>query len=146
MIRYALRCENRHDFDGWFRSSEGFETLKAAGQVACAACGSRRIEKALMAPAVPRDPPAGPASPAPSQPLSQPQTAAEAALDRLRRHVEANSDYVGVSFADEARAIHEGRAPHRAIHGEARPDDARKLIEDGVPVAPLPFIPRQKAN
>lgn len=148
MIRYALRCENSHDFDGWFRSSEGFEGLRAAGQVVCAQCGSTRIEKALMAPSVPRDAageapsPATPQSPA----LSRPRNPTEAALERLRRHVEANSDYVGVSFADEARAIHEGRAPHRAIHGEARPDDARKLIEDGVPVAPLPFIPRQKAN
>lgn len=145
MIRYDLRCENGHDFDGWFRSSESFETMRAAGQVQCTQCGSGDVEKALMAPALPREAEAAPAGQQPPR-LSGPRSPAEAALDRLRRHVEANSDYVGMSFADEARAIHEGRSPHRAIHGEARPDDARRLIEDGVPVTPLPFMPRQKAN
>lgn len=145
MIRYALRCENRHDFDGWFRSSDGFETMRAAGQVACAECGSIIVEKALMAPSVPKDGATG-VVPAAPQPLSHPQTPAETAIDKLRRHIEANSDYVGVRFVDEARAMHEGRSPHRAIHGEARADDARKLVEDGVPIAPLPFVPRQKAN
>ncbi|MBU3029914.1 DUF1178 family protein [Paracoccus marinaquae] len=142
MIRYNLRCEHRHDFDGWFRSSEGFETMRAAGQIACAQCGSTSVEKALMAPAVPKETPAAADAPR----LSEPQSPAEAALAELRHHIETNSDYVGLRFADEARAIHEGRSPHRAIHGEARADDARKLVEDGVPVAPLPFVPRQKAN
>lgn len=137
MIRYALRCEQGHDFDGWFRSADDFDRLNGAGQVVCAVCGSARVEKALMAPAVP----------ARAAPLSTPtEAAAKTPLERLREHVEANSDYVGMSFAAEARAMHEGRAPGRAIHGEARADEARKLIEDGVPVAPLPFIPRQKAN
>ncbi|MDP5307258.1 DUF1178 family protein [Paracoccus spongiarum] len=149
MIRYALRCDKRHDFDGWFRSSEGFESLRRAGQVVCAQCGSTQVEKALMAPAVPKeaaDQPAAPAAQPSSHPLSRPRSAAEAALASLRRHVEANSDYVGMNFVAEARAMHEGAAPHRAIHGEARPDEARKLIEDGAPVAPLPFLPRQKSN
>lgn len=135
MIRYALRCDQGHDFDGWFRSSEAFETTRAAGHVACTQCGSAKVEKSLMAPAVPagrKDEPA--------------QNPVEAALQALRQQVEANSDYVGLKFVDEARAMHEGRAPSRAIHGEARPDEARKLIEEGVPVAPLPFIPRQKTN
>ena len=136
MIRYALRCTKGHDFDGWFRSSDAFEAMRKSAQVACAECGSTEVEKSLMAPSVP----------AKDKPLSAPATPAESAMDQLRRHVEKNSDYVGLKFADEARAIHEGRSPGRAIHGEARPEDARKLIEDGVPVAPLPFIPRQKAN
>ena len=136
MIRYALRCKNGHDFDGWFRSSDAFETMQRSAQVACAECGATEVEKSLMAPAVP----------AKDKPLSAPANPAETALDQLRRHVEKNSDYVGLKFADEARAIHEGRSPGRAIHGEARPEEAKKLIEDGVPVAPLPFIPRQKAN
>ena len=136
MIRYALRCAEGHEFDGWFRSSEGYDQMRAAGQVACSVCGSRDVAKALMAPAVPAETPA----------LTAPRSPAERALERLRRHIEANSDYVGLGFADEARAMHEGRAPTRAIHGEARPADARKLIEDGVPVAPLPFRPRQKTN
>jgi hypothetical protein len=139
MIRYALRCEHGHDFDSWFRSSAGFETMQSAGQVACAVCGSTKVSKALMAPSVPVDKPAAP-------PLTTPRNPAEAMLEKLRQHVEQNSDYVGLRFADEARAMHEGRSPSRAIHGEARPDEARKLIEEGVPVAPLPFTPRQKAN
>ncbi|RJE83356.1 DUF1178 family protein [Paracoccus onubensis] len=136
MIRYSLRCEKGHDFDGWFRSSEGFETMRAAGQVTCAQCGSADVAKALMAPSVPAE----------KARLDAPRNPAEQALEKLREHVEKNSDYVGLRFADEARAMHEGDRPTRAIHGEARPEEARKLIEDGVPVAPLPFIPRQKAN
>lgn len=135
MIRYALRCDQGHDFDGWFRSSEAFETTRAAGHVACTQCGSARVEKSLMAPAVPA-----------AKQAEAAMTPAEAALHALRRQVEANSDYVGLRFVDEARAMHEGRAPGRAIHGEAKLEEARKLIEDGVPVAPLPFVPRQKAN
>ncbi len=135
MIRYALRCDQGHDFDGWFRSSDAFETTRAAGHVACTQCGSAKVEKSLMAPAVPAARTAEPA-----------MNPVEAALHALRQQVEANSDYVGLKFVDEARAMHEGRAPARAIHGEARIEEARKLIEDGVPVAPLPFIPRQKTN
>ena len=135
MIRYALRCDKGHDFDGWFRSSDAFETTRAAGHVACTQCGSDKVEKSLMAPAVPVAKQAQPA-----------MTPAEAALHALRQQVEASSDYVGLKFVDEARAMNEGRTPGRAIHGEARIEDARKLIEDGVPVAPLPFIPRQKVN
>ncbi|MCF3972907.1 DUF1178 family protein [Paracoccus salsus] len=144
MIRYALRCKEGHDFDGWFRSSDAFETMRAAGQVACAQCGSNEVVKSLMAPSVPKDAPSR--SDGKARDLTEPRNPAEAALEKLRHHVEKNSDYVGVRFADEARAMHEGRSQHRAIHGEARPEEARKLIEDGVPVAPLPFIPRQKAN
>ncbi|MFC3629958.1 DUF1178 family protein [Paracoccus angustae] len=135
MIRYALRCDQGHDFDGWFRSSEAFDTTRAAGHVACTQCGSAKVEKSLMAPVV--------AAARQAEPAVNP---AEAALQALRRQVEANSDYVGLKFADEARAMHEGRAPTRAIHGEAKLEEARKLIEEGVPVAPLPFIPRQKTN
>lgn len=134
MIRYALRCDQGHDFDGWFRSSEAFETTRAAGHVACTQCGSAKVEKSLMAPAVAAKQAESAVNPV------------EAALQALRQQVEANSDYVGLKFVDEARAMHEGRAPTRAIHGEAKPEEARKLIEEGVPVAPLPFIPRQKTN
>ena len=140
MIRYALRCDKDHEFDGWYRSSEGFDSLNAAGQVACATCGSTRVTKALMAPAVPAER----AAAVPT--LTAPRDPAEAALEKLRAHVEANSDYVGLKFADQARAMHDGDMPSRPIHGEARPEDAKRLIEDGIPVAPLPFIPKQKAN
>lgn len=137
MIRYSLRCKNGHEFDGWFRSAAGFDTLRAAGQVACAVCGVSEVEKALMAPSVAADRP---------ERLTTPRNKAEQALGALRREIEANSDYVGLSFAAEARAMHEGRAPERAIHGEACPDEARKLLEDGIPVAPLPFLPKSRQN
>lgn len=135
MIRYDLRCENGHDFDGWFRNSEGFDALRKAGQVSCSYCASVKVEKALMAPGV-----------AVSRDLTAPRNPQERALEKLRDHVEANSDYVGMSFAAEARAMHEGDAPNRAIHGEARLEDAKKLLEDGIPVAPLPFRSRNCAN
>ncbi len=143
MIRYDLRCDEGHAFDGWFRSSDGFEALRDAGQVACATCGSTRVDRALMAPAV-TEARAPARAPAPS--LRDPRNAAEAALEALRRKVEASSDYVGLGFAEEARAMHEGSKPARAIHGEARPEEARRLIEEGVPIAPLPFRTRRQAN
>lgn len=144
MIRYALRCDKGHEFEGWFRSSDAFDLLAGAGQVACTLCGSCRVSKALMAPSLPDK--ARAASDAPATPEAGAEARAKAALARLRAEVEANSDYVGTRFADQARAMHDGDMPSRPIHGEARPDEARRLIEDGVPVAPLPFIPRQKTN
>lgn len=138
MIRYALRCDNGHDFDGWFRDSDGFDSLRVAGQVACTQCGSVAVEKAVMAPRV--------AKTAAAPALTAPRDSREAALEAMRRHVEAHSDYVGMSFAAEARAIHEGHAPERPIYGEAKLEEAKKLVEDGIPVAPLPFRPRQRVN
>ncbi len=106
--------------------------------VSCPECGSDRVEKSLMAPAV---------TPARRDALtSAPKSTVETALSALRREVEANSDYVGLNFAAEARAMHEGDTPQRPIYGEARLDEARKLLEDGVPVAPLPFLPPRKVN
>ncbi|WP_323042507.1 DUF1178 family protein [Gemmobacter sp.] len=137
MIRYDLRCDKGHAFDSWFASAAAYDRLAAAGHVACPDCGSTKVDKALMAPAVSR---------AEDRPLTAPRDPREEALADLRRQVEENSDYVGLSFAAEARAMHEGRIPERAIHGEAKPDEARKLIEDGVPVAPLPFTPSRKTN
>lgn len=144
MIRYALTCANDHGFESWFQSAEAFDRLAAAGHVACVTCGSTDIAKTLMAPAVR---PARAAAPeAEARPLSTPRTPAEEALAEIRRRIEENSDYVGLNFAAEARAMHEGTIPERSIYGEARPDDARKLVEDGIPVAPLPFRPARKAN
>jgi hypothetical protein len=79
-------------------------------------------------------------------PLAAPQDPREAALAELRRRIEENSEYVGMNFAAEARRIHDGDAPERSIYGEAKPDEAKRLIEDGVPVAPLPFLPKARAN
>jgi hypothetical protein len=137
MIRYALRCDKDHGFDSWFGSAESYDRLRAAGHVACPDCGSTTIDKALMAPNV---------TPSREPALAAPRDPREAALAELRRKVEENSEYVGLEFATEARRIHEGEAPERAIYGEAKLDDARRLIEDGVPVAPLPFLPKARAN
>jgi hypothetical protein len=78
--------------------------------------------------------------------LSRPANEAEQAIADLRRKVEDNSDYVGKDFVSQARAMHEGDAPGRAIHGEAKLDEAKALIEEGIPVLPLPFLPNRKTN
>ncbi|KFI32812.1 hypothetical protein CG51_19910 [Haematobacter missouriensis] len=138
MIRYTLKCDRDHAFESWFQSAGAFDALEKAGQLACPSCGSSKIGKALMAPAVkPTE--------QETRPLT-PRTEQEKLLAEVRRHLEENSEYVGMNFASEARAIHAGDAPDRAIYGEARAEEARSLIEDGVPVAPLPFLPTRKAN
>lgn len=137
MIRYALSCKDGHAFESWFKSASAYDALAGAGHVACPVCGSTEVTKALMAPAVATAAPAA---------LSEPANPMEEAMRALRRQVEENSEYVGMNFATEARRMHAGDAPERAIYGEARPDEAKRLIEDGVPVAPLPFFPARKAN
>ncbi|KFE35602.1 DUF1178 family protein [Thioclava atlantica] len=148
MIRYTLKCDQGHSFESWFSSADGFEALRSAGQLDCATCGSRKVEKTLMAPSVApgRKKADAPAASEPERPLAAPRNEAEAALAAMRRHIEENSDYVGMNFATEARAIHEGEKPARAIHGEAKLDEARAMIEDGIAVTPLPFLPKRKTN
>lgn len=142
MIRYAMSCDKNHSFDSWFASGAAFDKLLGAGLVECSICGSAKVSKSLMAPAVRH----GTQETPPSTPLSGPGTVAELALAEMRRRIEAESEYVGLAFAAEARAIHDGDAPERAIYGEARADEARALIADGVPVAALPFMPRRRSN
>ncbi len=148
MIQYTLKCADGHTFDSWFQSGAAYDKLAAAGMVACAVCGSSKVSKSIMAPRVraARDAAPEPTQPAPSGPLSAPASPAEQALAELRRKVEQNSDYVGLNFATEARAMHDGDAPERAIYGEANIEEARGLIEDGIPVMPLPFRPGRKNN
>ncbi|THD84580.1 DUF1178 family protein [Aliigemmobacter aestuarii] len=148
MIRYDLKCDGDHRFDSWFPSGEAFEGLSSRGLVTCPVCGSAKVEKALMAPSVRPGRKAATTPPAEAEAtaLRQPRNEMEEALATLRRQVEESSEYVGMNFAAEARKIHAGNAPERSIYGEAKPDEARKLIEDGVPVAPLPFMPARKTN
>lgn len=145
MIRYTLKCDKEHSFDSWFASAAAYEALQARGMVSCTICGSTTVEKALMAPAV-RPARKAAAAPATEAPLSAPQTGIEEAFAAMRQAVEANSDYVGVNFVAEARAMHEGAKPERAIHGEARLDEAKALLDDGIPVMPLPFLPKRSRN
>ncbi len=146
MIRFAMKCTNDHHFESWFQSGDAFETLVARNLVTCPDCGSPNVSKELMAPKVRASRKAAAAPPVPQAMTNAPDPKVVEAIQKLKAHVEQNSDYVGNSFAAEARAMHEGDAPHRAIHGEAKPEEAKKLIEDGVPALPLPFIPRQKTN
>ncbi|NNK67440.1 MAG: DUF1178 family protein [Rhodobacteraceae bacterium] len=150
MIRYALKCSAGHSFESWFQSADAYDTLRARKLVACPDCAGTDVDKAIMAPrirpsrsaaAVPSEPSADPAPD-----LSTPRDNRAAAIAKLRKEVEKNSDYVGMNFAKEARAIHDGEAPDRAIYGEAKPEEAVKLLEDGVPVMPLPFVPKARAN
>ena len=145
MIQFTLKCADDHRFESWFPSADAFEKLKASGHLACAVCGSTQVEKAVMAPRVSTARGKAEGSEE-TGPLSAPASPAEQALAELKAHVEANSEYVGMEFAREARAIHDGDAPERAIYGEAKPEDAKKLVEDGVKVAPLPFRPGRKSN
>jgi hypothetical protein len=144
MIHYSLTCAKGHEFDGWFQSAAEYDRQAAGGLLRCALCGSRDVTKALMAPGVHIS------GNAVTRPLAEgvkpDRKALEEALAALRRDVEENSEYVGLSFAEEARAIHEGTSPRRSIYGEANREDAKSLIEEGVPVAPLPFIPHRRVN
>lgn len=146
MIRYTLKCSNDHGFESWFQSAQAFDSLKAAGMVACPECNDTTVEKSLMAPQV--RPARNKAEPKPQAQAmtNEPDADVAKAIQTIREHVEKNSDYVGDRFAKEARAMHEGDAPQRSIYGEVRSDEARKLLEDGVPAVPLPFIPRQRTN
>lgn len=134
MIRYTLKCPQDHRFESWFASSDAFDKLARAGQISCPECGSPEISKSLMAPSV---------SPEAKAPLSTPK---DTPLAKLREKIERDSENVGLRFAKEARAMHEGEIPERQIHGEAKPEEAKALLEDGVPILPLPFIPKSKAN
>ena len=145
MIQFTLRCDNDHRFDSWFQSAAAFDKLNSSGMVACAVCGSANVDKAVMAPSVQASRSKA-ARPSPEGALTNAPNPAEQALAALKKKVEENSEYVGMNFVREARDIHDGLAPERPIYGEAKPDEARKLIEDGVPVAPLPFVPGRKSN
>lgn len=153
MIRYALKCEAGHGFESWFQSAAAYDSLARAGHLSCAVCGSAEVSKSLMAPRVAAGERAeAPEATAPAEPektvpmLSNPQSDVEKALAALRRKVEENSEYVGKDFVREVRDMHEGRAPERSIYGEARVDQARALLEEGVPLMPLPFKPKRELS
>jgi hypothetical protein len=146
MIKYALRCADDHRFESWFASAEAYDSLSAAGRLTCAVCGAGGVEKAMMAPRVRPAEKAETARAVAAPADAVPPAGMEEALRALRRRIEEESDYVGDAFAREARAIHDGSAPHRAIHGEANRAEVRGLLEDGIPVAPLPFVPTRKVN
>ncbi|WP_282169129.1 DUF1178 family protein [Ruegeria atlantica] len=147
MIQYSLKCSRDHTFDSWFQSAAAYDKLASAGMVTCVVCGDAQVDKAIMTPRVRPARNAQTTEPQSKQvDVATPSPDIEKVLSDLRRKVEENSDYVGKDFAKEARKIHLGDAPERAIYGEAKPDEAKALIEDGVPVSPLPFLPTRKTN
>jgi hypothetical protein len=140
MIRYALICEHAHEFEGWFGSSGDYDDQQARGLLDCPICASKAVRKQIMAPSV-----AGTRRTV--QDEARPgQAMMLEAMGRLRQHVEENFDNVGDSFAKEARAIHEGKSEVRGIYGQATPTEVKALVEDGVPVAPLPPEPPKKTE
>ena len=143
MIRYDLICDKGHQFDGWFRDSAAYDEQAGHGLVACTACGSRKVEKQLMAPGIPAKVNRGNDAPVKMAAGSiDPRAQMLMKMMReLRRNVEENAEYVGDKFAEEARKIHYAEAEKRGIYGEATADDATALIEEGIEVHPLPRLP-----
>lgn len=157
MIRYSLHCDRGHTFESWFQSSSAYESQEKRKLVNCPVCGSAKVERAIMAPRIVskkgRDsqssdvPVPAPAQPAEvTAPGSTPLLMAQerelrAKLKELRDHIVKNADNVGERFPNEARKMHYGDIEHRPIYGEASPEEARSLIDEGVEVSPLPVLP-----
>ncbi len=159
MILYDLKCRKDHVFETWFRDSAAYEEQVAAGAIACPTCGSRKVEKAPMAPRLARGARRGRArddavqggargEPGGKMAAQMIEGTAEAAelmgqLRALRRKVEENCDYVGGEFAEEARKIHYGEQDPRNIYGETSDEQAEELHEEGVTFNRIPWAPRQ---
>ncbi|MCC6205244.1 MAG: DUF1178 family protein [Hyphomicrobiales bacterium] len=140
MIRFSLHCEHAHEFEGWFRSNDDFDTQKKRGFVECPACGSNKVEKALMAPAVSTSRKQEKMALA----MGEQQRRAMAELKALSQKMRENADYVGDKFAEEARKIHFGEMEARGIYGEATAEEAKGLIDDGVDFMPIPVFPDEQ--
>ena len=156
MIHYNLRCERGHAFESWFQSSAAYEQQEKRKLVNCPICGSAKVERGIMAPRIvskrsrdivePAPAAAAPATTEVAAPASTPLLMAQerelrTKLKELRDHIVKNADNVGERFPNEARKMHYGDIEHRPIYGEASPDEARALIEEGVEVSPLPVLP-----
>jgi hypothetical protein len=140
VISFALRCGNSHEFEAWFRSSRDFDAQKARKLVACPVCGSEQVDKALMAPAIST----GKKQEKLALAMSQEQRQMMTQLKELSERVRQGAENVGSEFAEEARKIHFGEAAPRGIYGEASPEEARKLAEEGVEFMPLPVFPEDR--
>ena len=160
MIKYALACDQAHEFESWFPSSAAYDEQRRRGFVTCPVCNSPKVEKQIMAPRLARndrEPVAGPPAPvaAPGAPeaaaapqpmalLSEKERELRAMFKAFREHVQKNADHVGERFTDEARKMHYGEIEHRSIYGEASPQDARDLHEEGIEFHPLPVLPDER--
>jgi hypothetical protein len=149
MIKFALSCDGGHEFESWFQNGGAYEAQSKSGLIHCPICQTPRVAKAIMAPALAyhgrnED------VPAPAVPV-EPSTKVALIDDRdrelrtliedVRKRILEHTDNVGARFADEARRIHDGLAPDRAIHGQATSEEARALIEEGIAILPIPQLP-----
>lgn len=159
MIRYSLVCKRKHDFESWFQSSAAYDKQAKRGLVTCPVCGSAEVEKAIMAPRLTRAEPRidVPNAPAPAEPTPAPaevpapvaimspqERELRSKLKELRDHLTRNADNVGRRFPEEARKMHYGEIEHRSIFGEASPEDAKSLHEEGIEFLPLPVLPDER--
>ncbi len=143
MIVFDLRCSGGHVFEAWFASSTAYAEQRDKALVECPLCGDRTVEKAVMAPQI-----AAKGNSKPDLPSPQTMKAALEHLAQAQARMLEKSTWVGTAFAEKARAMHDGEAPVMPIHGQASPAEAKALIEEGVPVAPLPLpvVPPKLAN
>jgi hypothetical protein len=156
MIRYALVCDQRHEFEAWFKNSADYDRQRKRGLVTCPACGSSKVEKAIMAPALGQSskaksaalpagsPPAAADAKAPVAMMSPQERELRGKLKELREHLIKNADYVGPKFPEEARKMHYREIEHRSIYGEASPQEAKELHEEGIEFHPLPVLPEDR--
>ena len=159
MIRYSLVCDERHEFDVWFKNAADYDKQQKRKLVTCPACGSSKVEKALMTPSLGRGakkgahaeaPPAEAPTPAPSENktpvamMSPQEREFRTKLKELRDHLTKNAENVGGKFPDEARKMHYGEKEHRSIYGEASPQEAKDLAEEGIEFHPLPVLPDER--
>ncbi|CAN0655276.1 DUF1178 family protein [Nitratireductor aquimarinus] len=140
MISFNLICEHDHAFEAWFRNNADFDEQKKRDLVSCPQCGSTKVEKALMAPAVST----GKKRDQIALAMGEKQKQALAQLKELSKKVRENADYVGDKFAEEARKIHFGETEARGIYGEATTDEAKALVDEGVEFLPLPVFPEEQ--
>jgi hypothetical protein len=141
VIVFDLACGRGHVFEAWFGSSGDYDDQRARGLVSCPVCGAEDVGKAVMAPNVSAKSNQG-GAPVPMQSGASAHAdmkAMLAAVAKVQAKMLEGSEHVGKRFAAEARAIHDGDAPERQIHGQATQAEARALVEDGVPVTPLPL-------
>lgn len=138
MIRYALECVGEHQFEAWFSNSEAYEKQRRRGLIECPECGSRKVQKQIMAPAV--------SGTKKSTPTDQMEVMAARFAGEVRKQIARTHEFVGERFASEARAMHAGEKDARPVWGQVSPEVAKELREEGVPVMPLPapFAPQPR--
>jgi hypothetical protein len=149
VIRYALICDQSHAFESWFADSAAYDKQAKRGLVTCPQCGSAQVEKAIMAPQLANTKKRGKATvtSAPAEPvamLSPQETELRQKLREIRDHLTKNSEHDGPKFSEEARKMHYGEIEHRSIYGEASPEQAKELAEEGIEFHPLPVLPDER--